>query len=124
MPIIRIPKAATHEMGGNRFTSVATPSNGSSETSVWYVEIPPANVPAPHSLTREEVFVVLAGSASVRIGGESADVASGNAFVVPVGSTFELTNSGSNPLRLLCCMPVGGQAQLADGTMITPPWSQ
>ena len=85
--------------------------------------MPPGTPATPHSLTREEVFVVLAGSASVAIDGVTGEAHAGDAIVVPVGSAFSLANAGDSVLRLLCCMPAGGQARLGDGTMLTPPWS-
>ena len=78
----------------------------------------------PHSLTREEVFVVLEGAASVRIAGNETHAAAGDAIVVPAGPEFELANAGAGPLRLLCCLPVGGQARLPDGSTFTPPWAE
>ena len=58
-----------HDLGGALFTSLATPSRGATDNSVWKVEILPGTPATPHSLTREEVFVVLEGTASVRIAG-------------------------------------------------------
>jgi hypothetical protein len=48
----------------------------------------------------------------------------GDAIVVPVGLDFELTNAGAGPLRLVCCLPVGGQGRLADGSTFVPPWAE
>ncbi len=85
MTVLTAPETHTHDLGGTRFTSLATPSRGSAETSVWTVEID-AGVPAtPHSLTREEVFVVLEGSADVVIDGVEAVAGRGDAIVVPPG---------------------------------------
>ena len=68
MPVLPAPAAPTHDLGGARFTSLATPTSGSTDTSVWLVEIDAGTPATPHELTREEVFVVLAGRAAVRIG--------------------------------------------------------
>jgi mannose-6-phosphate isomerase-like protein (cupin superfamily) len=124
MPVLTAPAAPTHDLGGARFTALATPARGATDTSVWKVEILPGTPATPHSLTREEVFVVLEGTASVRIGGRAGQAGTGDAIVVPAGAQFELTNAGAGPLRLLCCLPVGGQARLADGSTFTPPWAQ
>ncbi|HEX7277844.1 MAG TPA: cupin domain-containing protein [Acidimicrobiales bacterium] len=125
MPVIHAPASPTHDLGPTRFTSLATPARGASDTSVWQVEIAPGAPATPHSLTREEVFVVLDGVASVRLDGAETDSAvAGDAIVVPAGVRFELANGGDRPLRLLCCMPVGGQARLDDGTTFTPPWAE
>ena len=64
MAVIPAPTTPTHELGTTRFTSLATPQRGSTTTSVWQVEIAPGTPSTPHALTREEVFVVLAGRAA------------------------------------------------------------
>jgi len=124
MPVIPAPAAPTHDIGTARFTSLATPSRGSTDTSVWWVQVEPGTPATPHRLTREEVFVVLAGRARVRIDGRAADAGVGDAIVVPPGVPFELAAAGSEPLRALCVLPVGGQAQLDGGEPFTPPWAQ
>ena len=124
MPVLTAPAAPTHDLGGARFTSLATPSRGATDTAVWKVEILPGTPATPHALTREEVFVVLEGKASVRIAGNAGQAEAGDAIVVPPGTEFELANAGAGPLRLLCCRPVGGQARLADGSTFTPPWAE
>jgi quercetin dioxygenase-like cupin family protein len=124
MPIVQSPAEPTHELGTTRFTSLATPTRGSAETAVWKVEIAPGTPATPHSITREEIFVVLEGVADVAIDGRAGIAAAGDAIIVPADVPFEVANTGAQPLRLLCCMPVGGQAKLADGVVFTPPWSQ
>ena len=123
MPVIQAPSTPTHDIGPARFTSLATPSRGSRETAVWRVEIEPGAPATPHSLSREEVFVVLAGRAAVCIDGVAASAEQGDAIVVPPETEFELANGGDTMLHLLCCFPVGGQAHL-DGASFTPPWAE
>jgi quercetin dioxygenase-like cupin family protein len=124
MPVLHAPATPTHDLGGTRFTSLATPTCGATDTAVWTVEILPGTPATPHSLTREEVFVVLDGTAGVRIAGVPEEAGPGDAIVVPAGVEFALSNAGAGPLRLVCCFPVGGQARLADGSTFTPPWAQ
>jgi len=124
MAVITAPAEATHTLGSTRFTSLATPSRGSQETAVWRVEIAPGTPATPHSLTREEVFVVLEGEATVEIDGVRQSARPGDAIVVPAEVELALANEGDQPLRLLCCLPVGGQGRIADGDPFTPPWAQ
>ena len=125
MPVVHAPTDPTHTLGGTTFTSLATPSRGGAgDTSLWRVAIVPGTAPTPHSLTREEVFVVLSGRADVIIDATPARAETGDAIVVPKGVRFQLGNAGNEPLELLCCLPVGGQARLDDGTLFTPPWAQ
>jgi quercetin dioxygenase-like cupin family protein len=124
MPVVSAPASPTHEAGGNRFTSLATPSLGASETSVWRVEVAPGTSPVPHQVTREEIFVVTAGRARVRIGADRHEAGPGDAVIVPAHTEFELANGGDEPLRALCCLPAGGQALLPGGEPFTPPWAR
>src|SRR3954447_23608239 len=100
MAVIPAPVAPTHVLGGARFTSLATPSRGSRETAVWIVEIAPYVPATPHSLTREEVFVVLDGVASVDFDGRRSIAHAGDAIVVPAQTEFAIANHADLPLRL------------------------
>ncbi|BAK34034.1 hypothetical protein MLP_10200 [Microlunatus phosphovorus NM-1] len=125
MSVVQAPSAPTHTLGGTTFTSLATPSRGSTtDNSLWRVQLAPGTTPTPHSLTREEIFLVLRGTADVTIDGVQETALTGSAIVVPSGVPFGLGNDGDEPVELLCCLPVGGQAQLGDGTLLTPPWAQ
>ncbi|WP_232665942.1 cupin domain-containing protein [Pseudonocardia sp. TRM90224] len=123
MAVLTGPTSPTHDIGGARFTSLATPTRGSTDTSVWIVEIDPGTPANPHELTREEVFVVLSGRANVRLGSQELEAAPGDAIVVPPNTPFALAADGDEPLRAMCCMPVGGQARMHDGEPFTPPWA-
>ncbi|HRW18369.1 MAG TPA: cupin domain-containing protein [Dermatophilaceae bacterium] len=123
MGVIKRPQTPTHDLGGTRFTSLATPSTGTTDTSVWQVEIE-AGVPAqPHRLTREEVFIVLGGTARVTLAGQLLQADPGDAIVVPPHADFGIESASDSPLTLLCCLPVGGQA-VVEGSAFTPPWAQ
>src|SRR4051812_5576739 len=124
MPVITAPNEPTHELPGVRFTRHVAPSTGSTEVSVWRVEIAPGTEPTPHEVTREEIFFILSGHAAVRLGDHSSSAGPGDAIVVPAHTTFVLTNAGEEPLTMLTCTPVGGQARLPEGEPFTPPWAQ
>jgi mannose-6-phosphate isomerase-like protein (cupin superfamily) len=124
MPILTPPASPTHEREGARFTSLATPSSGSRDTSVWRVELAPGTQSVLHELTREEIFVVLRGSARVQLADESRDVGVGDVIVVPSDTPFGLSNPSSRePFEALCCLPVGGEARV-DGAVFVPPWAR
>jgi quercetin dioxygenase-like cupin family protein len=125
MPIVHAPGEPTHTLPGARFTALATPSTaGATDTAVWLVELLPGNLPTPHSLSREETFVVLDGRATVELAGERSTVGPGDAILVPADVPFCLDAAGASPVRLVCCFPVGGRARLADGTELVPPRSE
>jgi mannose-6-phosphate isomerase-like protein (cupin superfamily) len=126
MAVVDAPTRPTHDLPGVHFTSLATPSRGATtESSVWQVEIDPSAPATRHEVTREEVFVVLAGSARVRIADTEAEAGAGDAIVVAAGVPFEIAATGGQPMRALCVLPVGGQARMAGGgEPFTPPWAR
>ena len=124
MPVISAPTSPTHELPGTRFTALVGPRLGASDTSVWHVEVAPGTVPTPHEVTREEVFVILAGRARVTIDGVQSEAAAGDAVLVPAHTPFAIACASDTPLRALCCLPIGGQARLPGGEPFTPPWAQ
>lgn len=123
MPVLSPSTIPTHALPGTAFTSLATPSRGTVSNSLWKVEIQPGTVPTAHQVTREEIFVILSGSAQVKIGEEATLANSGDIIIVPPLTNFELSCHGSEPLQALCILPVGGEARLKDGTTFTPPWA-
>jgi quercetin dioxygenase-like cupin family protein len=123
MPILPAPAAPTHELPGARFTTLAAPSRGCAETAVCTVEVLPGVEPAPHQVTREEIFVGLAGEALVVLGGDEHALREGDTLVVPAGITFAIAAAGAAPFRAIVCLPVGGQAVMPGGEPFTPPWA-
>jgi quercetin dioxygenase-like cupin family protein len=123
MAVIEGKEAPVHEMHGATFTARTSPSRGSSETSVWQVELPPGTPGTPHTMTREEVLVVVSGRARVTIGDATSEAATGDTIVVPPDVVFDLSNPGDEPLRAIVCLPVGGQARIGDQSF-TPAWAQ
>ena len=124
MPVIEPPAQRQHELHGAQFRTLACPSLGSRETSVWRLRLEPGTPGVPHRVTREEIFVVLQGCARVEWEGVSQLARAGDAILVPADVAFALSADGTEAAELLCCLPVGGQAQLGDGQLFTPPWAE
>jgi mannose-6-phosphate isomerase-like protein (cupin superfamily) len=61
-----------------------------------------ATTPHFHPLT-EEIYYILAGVGSMRVGDEVRDVGPGDAIAIPPGAYHQLSNTGAETLRFLCC---------------------
>ena len=61
-----------------------------------------ATTPHFHPLT-EEIYYILAGVDSMRVGDEVRDVGPGDAIAIPPGAYHQLSNTGAETLRFLCC---------------------
>ncbi|MFJ7776454.1 cupin domain-containing protein [Streptomyces yangpuensis] len=64
-------------------TALATPSRGSSELSTWQVDMPEGATGPEHSVSREQVWTLTAGSLEVTCDGRTERVAAGRTLVLP-----------------------------------------
>lgn len=55
-----------------------------------------------HGVT-EEIYLFTSGSGRMRLGDDESDVTVGDTVVIPPGVRHKLWNTGSEPLKLLCC---------------------
>jgi len=124
MPVITGAEAPTFELPEASFVGLAAPSRGATETSAWRVTLHAGGQAVPHSLTKEEIFVVISGDAQATLAGVPHRLTAGDALIVPPDTMFSLSSAGAEPCELLAVLPVGGQAKLPDGEPFTPPWAQ
>lgn len=124
MPLIQGATAPTFSLPHATFTGLAAPSRGAVETSVWRTVLAPRSGGAPHSLTREEIFVAITGRAVAEIDGERIEMTAGDALVVPADRTLSLSNPHDEPFEAVCVFPVGGQAKQGDADPFIPPWAK
>jgi quercetin dioxygenase-like cupin family protein len=121
MSILPAPVGATHELPGVRFTTLASPSKGSRETSVWHVEVHGHADAVTHQVTREEIFVALEGEARATLDHTDMPLHAGETLVLAPG-VDSLVAVGDAPFRAIVCLPVGGQAVVGEDAF-TPPWA-
>ena len=147
MPVVREADAVIHELHGSVFTSYAAPASGSRELCAWRLEVPGRTTGVAHTVSREEVLLVLSGTLSVTLGvgpgsGGTADrpaetaaerpaerpaetpaeASAGDAIVVPAGAVFKIDNHSGQRASAWVTTSVGLEAMLADGSSISPPW--
>jgi quercetin dioxygenase-like cupin family protein len=122
MPVVSPQDAPSFDTGEAMITGLASPSRGATDTAVWRVELK-ADSPSPsHSLTHQEVFLVLEGALTARFAEHEETAAAGGALIVPAGTEFSLCAEGG-PATAICALPVGGQA-IVGGSAFTPPWAE
>ncbi len=66
----------------------------------------------------EDIYYITHGTGRMRIEGELRDVKPGDAIAIPPGQKHKLWNTGTEPLRLLCCC---APAYEHTDTVITEP---
>ena len=123
MPVIRTSEAVTHEIHGARFVSYATPLTGSKELCAWRGETPAGTkAPAP-TVNPEEIFHLLIGELQVTLDGSVHRITAGDTVIVNPGVTFAVENPTDHTALTWVTTSIGLEAELADGSRITPPWA-
>lgn len=123
MPVVRSSEAVVHEIHGGRFVSYATPRSGSEELCAWRTELP-AGLRAPvHTVDREEIFHLLSGDLLITLDGRTEPVTAGDTVIVNPGTALGIENASGQPATAWVTTSVGLRAELADGTVLTPPWA-
>ena len=122
MPVVHAADGPVFDTEAATITGLAAPSRGARDVAAWRVAFAADEPSTAHSLTREETFVVLAGSVTARFAEHDETASAGGALIVPAGVEFRLVAS-DGPAEAICILPVGGQA-IVDGATITPPWAE
>ena len=55
-----------------------------------------------HGVT-EEIYFFTSGAGLMKLGAEETEVRAGDTVVIPPGTPHKLRNTGTEPLKLLCC---------------------
>jgi mannose-6-phosphate isomerase-like protein (cupin superfamily) len=123
MHLIHSDDAPVFDLPGVTFTALAAPSRGSGELCAWMLTVEPGlESSEPHSLDRDEVFLVVEGE--IRLAPDGAVAGPGDVVVVPAGEPIQLANPGPVPARVHVAITAGFCATAADGSTIgTPPWA-
>ena len=80
------------------------PTGNAANQSLAEATVPPGGATIEHfHRTSEEIYLFTQGVGRMRLGDEEADVRAGDAIVIPPGVRHKLSNTGSEPLVLLCC---------------------
>lgn len=70
--------------------------------------LPAGRATEPHyHVKTEEIYYILAGEGLMRVGIEMQQVGPGDAIAIPPGALHQITNTGDEVLRFLCCCAPG-----------------
>ncbi|MCE7011412.1 cupin domain-containing protein [Kibdelosporangium philippinense] len=122
--MIHVENARTTESPNAVLNSLATPSLGSAELTVWRVSMRPGAEGPVHVIDREQVWTTLAGSVEITADGSTKLVQSGQSAILPAGEVRQV-RVVDGPVDALVCMSVGGCATAPGSDERHPlPWAQ
>ncbi|MFI7501999.1 cupin domain-containing protein [Streptomyces sp. NPDC049687] len=111
------------EIHGARFVSYASPLTGSKELCAGRGEIPAGTKAPAHTVSREEIFHLLVGELLVTVDQKAERITAGDTLIINPGSTLAVENPTGHTAMSWVTTSVGLEAEMADGTRITPPWA-
>ena len=80
------------------------PTGGTEQQSLAEATLEPGQATERHyHAETEEIYFVLAGFAEMELEGEGAQVGPGDAVPIPPRAWHQIRNTGSEPVRFLCC---------------------
>ncbi|MFD4259150.1 cupin domain-containing protein [Streptomyces sp. NPDC058534] len=123
MPVVRSSEGVTHEIHGARFVSYAAPRTGSSQLCAWRGEIPAGTRAPAHTVDREEILHLLTGELQITLDDRTEHVTAGDTVIINPGATLAVENPTDRTATTWVTTSVGLTAELADGTLLTPPWA-
>jgi quercetin dioxygenase-like cupin family protein len=81
-------------------TLLSDEATGTQELTVGVAKMPPGGTLREHRHRQAEVYLMLAGSGSVRVGGEPRSVEAGSAVFIPGDAVHSCENTGASELRV------------------------
>ena len=92
-------------LDGSQIRELAGPKwTPAKNQSLAEATVPVGGATAAHyHRTTEELYYIVSGSGLMRIAEEERPVQRGDCIVIPPGAEHKLTNTGAEPLVLLCC---------------------
>jgi mannose-6-phosphate isomerase-like protein (cupin superfamily) len=92
-------------LDGSEIREVAGPARGDAvNQSLAEATVDPGGETAEHfHKVSEEIYFFTHGRGRMRLGEHEREVEAGSCVVIPPGERHKLWNTGSEPLRLLCC---------------------
>ncbi|GIF75441.1 cupin domain-containing protein [Asanoa siamensis] len=103
-------------------TTLASPTLGGATRPLWKVEMGPGSAGPTHAIDMEQIWTVLSGGASVRLGDDVVRIGPGDTLVLAPDVERQVTADAANGLTAIVTSAAGSTATAA-GKRVTPPWT-
>lgn len=134
MPVIRHADTRRTETPNAVMTTLASPTQGGAGQAVWRVDMRPGQTGPRHGIDTEQVWTVLAGGATVELGGQALTVGPGDTLVLPADAPRRVHADPAAGFSAIVVAPAGTRAYrldetkaaagcaVPDGSKLVPAW--
>jgi quercetin dioxygenase-like cupin family protein len=119
--LVRAADAPRHQTPNAVMRTLAAPSLGASELSVWEVVMTAGQRGPQHTVDREQVWIVLEGELRVRLGEQELTVRTHDALRLPSGSRRQV--AATLPARALVASPAAPMVATEESEPRPLPWA-
>jgi quercetin dioxygenase-like cupin family protein len=124
MPVIRHSESRRTETPNAVMTTLASPTLGGAEHSVWRVDMRPGATGPLHAFDAEQVWTVVEGGATVALDGEAVVVVPGDTVVIPAVVRRRICADPEAGFAAIVAASPGASASTPDGAGGTvPAWT-
>lgn len=113
--LIRASDIPRLDRGGVVMSPLATPAQGATDVLVLRGTVDPGLEFPAHSHDRQEVLVLLRGSAQATIGTDELGVEAGDVLIIPAGNVHTFAALGGERLEAIGIAPAGTRTFLPNG---------
>lgn len=124
MAVIRNTDRRRTETPNAVMTTLASPTQGGAERSLWQVEIAAGAAGPVHVIDVEQTWSILAGTASVAVADERVELAAGDTVVVPAGVVRRFSAGPDDGFTAIVTSDAAALATVpgSEADAVNPPW--
>ena len=122
MPIVDNQNLDTFEVPGLRHPTIAGHAQGVKTMEVWLQTIAPGAGTPVHRHACEEVILVLSGSGTCTVGGETHTFGPDATLILEPDVVHQIVNTSDEEMRLVAALGMAPRVETPDGARIPLPW--
>ncbi|MEV0717545.1 cupin domain-containing protein [Asanoa sp. NPDC050611] len=103
-------------------TTLASPTLGGATRPLWRVEMPAGGAGPTHTVDTEQIWTVLSGAATIRLGADEVRIGAGDTLVLAPDVERQVTADATDGLTAIVTSAAGSTA-VAAGNRVKPPWA-
>jgi quercetin dioxygenase-like cupin family protein len=124
VPVTRLSDSRVHTTPNATMRTYSSPSLNGASLAVWRTEMAAGAVGPTHTISAEQVLVVVAGRLAVAFAEAEVQAGPGDSVCVPAQELRTLRNAGEEPLTFVAASAAGAVAQVDGGEPVVVPWAR